>query len=119
MLQNPSRLDQRGLVIANREENRRRDVERLEAAGIRVWVTYPQTVRDGVELLGELAELGAPEERRRAVVAPAMAALARAEQERIEPRPIVTDRIGLAQVPEAFQALAKPDSQCKVVVYPG
>ena len=41
------------------------------------------------------------------------------EQERIEPRPIVTDRIGLAQVPEAFQALAKPDSQCKVVVYPG
>ena len=41
------------------------------------------------------------------------------EQERIEPRPIVTDRIGLDDVPEAFRALAKPDSQCKVVVYPG
>lgn len=40
------------------------------------------------------------------------------EQERIEPRPIVTDRIGLDDVPAAFQALAKPDSQCKVVVYP-
>jgi (R,R)-butanediol dehydrogenase/meso-butanediol dehydrogenase/diacetyl reductase len=41
------------------------------------------------------------------------------EQERIEPRPIVTDRIGLDEVPEAFRALAKPDSQCKVVAYPG
>jgi (R,R)-butanediol dehydrogenase/meso-butanediol dehydrogenase/diacetyl reductase len=41
------------------------------------------------------------------------------EQERIEPRPIVTDRIGLDEVPEAFEALAKPDSRCKVMVYPG
>ena len=40
------------------------------------------------------------------------------EQERIAPRPIVTDRIGLDDVPEAFRALAKPDSQCKVVVCP-
>ena len=38
---------------------------------------------------------------------------------RIEPQLIVTDRIGLDDVPAAFQALAKPDSQCKVVVYPG
>ena len=41
------------------------------------------------------------------------------EQERIEPLPIVTDRIALDDVPEAFRALAKPDSQCKVVAYPG
>ncbi len=41
------------------------------------------------------------------------------EQERIDPLPMVTDRIGLDDVPEAFRALAKPDSQCKVVVYPG
>ncbi len=41
------------------------------------------------------------------------------DQERIDPLPIVTDRIGLDEVPEAFEALAKPDSQCKVVVYPG
>jgi ABC-type Fe3+-hydroxamate transport system substrate-binding protein len=47
------------LVIANREENRRRDVERLEAAGVPVWVTYPRSVRDGVALLRELAALGA------------------------------------------------------------
>ncbi len=74
------------LVIANREENRRRDVERLEAAGIRVWTTYPRTVRDGVELLAALAGLGAPPARRSAVVDPAMAALTRAEQKRIEGR---------------------------------
>jgi (R,R)-butanediol dehydrogenase/meso-butanediol dehydrogenase/diacetyl reductase len=41
------------------------------------------------------------------------------EQERIDPHPIVTDRIGLDEVPAAFEALAKPDSQCKVMVYPG
>lgn len=32
------------LVLANQEENRRRDVERLRAAGIRVWVTRVDTV---------------------------------------------------------------------------
>ena len=41
------------------------------------------------------------------------------EQERIEPLPIVTDRIGLDDVPEAFEVLAKSRSQCKVIVYPG
>jgi ABC-type Fe3+-hydroxamate transport system substrate-binding protein len=77
------------LVIANREENRRRDVERLEAAGIQVWVTHPRTVREGAELLGALAGLGAPAERRRAVQEPIMAALKRAEQERFDTRPRV------------------------------
>jgi ABC-type Fe3+-hydroxamate transport system substrate-binding protein len=58
------------LVIANQEENKRVDVERLEAAGIPVWVTYPRTVSDGVELLGELAQLGASRESHGRVVAP-------------------------------------------------
>lgn len=74
------------LVIAGREENRRRDVEQLESAGIRVWVTSPRTVRDGVELLAELADLGASEERRRAVVDPAVAAVVRVEQRQFERR---------------------------------
>lgn len=39
------------LVIANQEENRRQDVERLEAAGIPVWVTFPRTVREAFNLL--------------------------------------------------------------------
>ena len=39
------------LVIANREENRERDVETLRSEGFEVWVTYPRTVADGVSLL--------------------------------------------------------------------
>jgi ABC-type Fe3+-hydroxamate transport system substrate-binding protein len=70
------------LVIANQEENRRRDVERLEAAGLRVWVTYPRTVSEGARLLAELAELGASPEAREAVVAPVFAALTAAERAR-------------------------------------
>ena len=67
------------LVIANQEENRKRVVERLEAAGLRVWVTYPRTVREGAELLAELAELGASAEARERVVAPVLRAVAEAE----------------------------------------
>ena len=37
------------LVIANQEENRRTHVEKLRAAGVRVWVTYPRTVREGAQ----------------------------------------------------------------------
>ena len=70
------------LVIANREENRRRDVEKLEAAGIPVWVTYPRTVREGAALLRELAELGAPRELLLAVVVPVEEAVREAERVR-------------------------------------
>ena len=39
------------LVIANQEENKRIDVERIASSGITVWLTYPRTVADGVALL--------------------------------------------------------------------
>jgi ABC-type Fe3+-hydroxamate transport system substrate-binding protein len=39
------------MVIANQEENRREDVEALQAAGIPVWVTFPRTVADAFNLL--------------------------------------------------------------------
>jgi ABC-type Fe3+-hydroxamate transport system substrate-binding protein len=70
------------LVIANQEENRRRDVEKLEAAGVSVWVTYPRSVRDGVALLRELAELGAASGAQTAQVDPIEAAVAAAEAAR-------------------------------------
>jgi ABC-type Fe3+-hydroxamate transport system substrate-binding protein len=37
------------LVIANAEENRRQDVERLRARGIKVFVTYPRNVSGALE----------------------------------------------------------------------
>jgi len=64
------------LVVANREENRRRDVEALASAGLPVWVTYPRTVREAVALLGEIADLGATAEARERVVGAAERAVA-------------------------------------------
>jgi ABC-type Fe3+-hydroxamate transport system substrate-binding protein len=45
------------LVIANQEENRKEDVEALQAAGIPVWVTFPKTVRDAMNLLWNIMYL--------------------------------------------------------------
>jgi ABC-type Fe3+-hydroxamate transport system substrate-binding protein len=42
------------IVIANYEENRKADVEMLRAAGIPVWVTFPRTVSDTINLLWNL-----------------------------------------------------------------
>jgi len=39
------------LVLANWEENTRKTVEALEAEGIRVWVTFPKTVRQALDML--------------------------------------------------------------------
>ena len=70
------------LVIANREENTRRTVEQIRAAGIPVWVTYPRTVADGAALLRELAELGAHRDALETVVEPVEQAVADAERTR-------------------------------------
>jgi len=70
------------LVIANREENKRQDVERLEAAGIPVWVTYPRTVADGVALLRELALAGGARRALAETVEPVERALAEAHATR-------------------------------------
>lgn len=39
------------LVFANQEENNKADVEALQEAGIMVWVTFPKTVQDALNLL--------------------------------------------------------------------
>lgn len=45
------------LVFAVTEENRRNDIEQLQAAGIPVYVFAPCSVRDGIDLLWRLAEI--------------------------------------------------------------
>jgi len=45
------------LIIANWEENTRAAVESLRAAGQAVWVTFPQTVRESIDVLWTLADL--------------------------------------------------------------
>jgi len=60
-------VDQRpDLVIANAEENRREDIERLRADGVAVFTTFPRTVASAVEsilklgsVVGRPAEAGA------------------------------------------------------------
>jgi len=64
------------LVLANHEENTRRTVAALEAAGLNVRVSYPRTVAEGVELLAELHGLGASPDAWATVVEPARQALA-------------------------------------------
>ena len=44
------------LVIANREENRREDVEALRAAGLKVVVTDPNSVEEALAMIVELGE---------------------------------------------------------------
>ncbi|MFI7205697.1 helical backbone metal receptor [Micromonospora aurantiaca (nom. illeg.)] len=51
------------LVLLNEEENRLSDAEALRAAGVPVRVTFPRTVPEALDQLGELVDaLGAPAE---------------------------------------------------------
>jgi ABC-type Fe3+-hydroxamate transport system substrate-binding protein len=45
------------LVIANIEENRAEDIEALERAGVPVFVTYPRSVAEGIEMMRQLAAI--------------------------------------------------------------
>ncbi|HEX7976883.1 MAG TPA: helical backbone metal receptor, partial [Anaerolineales bacterium] len=45
------------LVLANREENTRHSIEAIQTAGVPVWVSFPQTVRQSMDLLWALADL--------------------------------------------------------------
>jgi ABC-type Fe3+-hydroxamate transport system substrate-binding protein len=70
------------LVVANAEENRRIDVERLESAGVAVWVTAPLTVAGAVDELGDLAAAVGDLPRAAALDARLRAALAAAQRSR-------------------------------------
>lgn len=71
------------LVIANQEENTPRVVRKLAERGIDVWLTYPRTVRAGVDLLAAMATvLDVSAELRSRHVRPALEAVAAAEARR-------------------------------------
>ena len=45
------------LVMANQEENPKALVESLEAAGVKVWVTFPKTLRQALDVLWTIVGL--------------------------------------------------------------
>ena len=45
------------VVLANQEENTRQAVEALEAAGLKVWVTFPRSVDEAIQVLWALVRL--------------------------------------------------------------
>lgn len=74
------------LVLANKEENRRRDVETLEAGGVPVFVTYARSVREAIDeirLLGRICAATPPAE---ALAREVEAELARQTLRGAEPR---------------------------------
>jgi ABC-type Fe3+-hydroxamate transport system substrate-binding protein len=45
------------LVLMNREENRIEDAEKLKAAGLAVWATQPNTIREALDLLWTIMDV--------------------------------------------------------------
>ncbi len=45
------------LVIANQEENTKGDLEKLAQAGVRVFISFPRRVADGIAHIGRLAKI--------------------------------------------------------------
>lgn len=68
------------LVVANVEENRKADVEAMWAAGLKVLVTYPRTVKEGIQLIRDLGVLTGESQRARAIAESCEAALAEVKQ---------------------------------------
>jgi ABC-type Fe3+-hydroxamate transport system substrate-binding protein len=56
------------LVVANVEENSKEHVEQLREWGIPVFVTYPRTVREGIEMVRELGAATGTSERTEEIV---------------------------------------------------
>jgi len=76
------------LVLANKEENRRQDVDRLRDSGIAVFVSHPRTVDEGAELCLALGGMLGTAPRARALAAEIRRARAAARQRGL-PAPVV------------------------------
>lgn len=77
------------LVIANREENRRRDVERIASTGTAVWVTYARTVDEALREIGLLGRLLDREDAAGGIVHEVEAAREAARARAVPPSPLV------------------------------
>lgn len=82
------------LVIANQEENSRADIDKLENAGLKVYVSFPKRVADGLSHLGRLAKIFAFDRdlvagaRAKVAIAEAYRLLREAEARRATARPL-------------------------------
>jgi ABC-type Fe3+-hydroxamate transport system substrate-binding protein len=74
------------LVVANQEENRKKDIDELRAAGIEVLLSFPKTVEEGLVHTRRLAALF-PDVDAHAVLDGAMARHGRLSQSQIAPVP--------------------------------
>ncbi|WP_437597914.1 helical backbone metal receptor [Sorangium sp. So ce590] len=92
------------VVVANQEENSKRDIERLDAAGLRVLVSFPKRVADGVAHLARLARL-LGHSAMTAAAAPA------AVPERGEPDPSRPPAAAREQVAAAYRAHAAAEAR--------
>ncbi len=68
------------LVVANVEENRKADVEAMWTAGLSVLVTFPRTVREGIQLIRDLGVLTGKTDGAEAIAGRCEATLAEVEQ---------------------------------------
>ncbi len=51
------------LIIANREENHKKHIERLDALDIPLFLTYPRTVEQGIEMIMDIARMTGTEKK--------------------------------------------------------
>ena len=65
------------LVIANAEENRRHQIEKLERAGLKVFVTFPKSIDGCAKMIADVAALAGTE----ATAGPILAAIERARSD--------------------------------------
>jgi ABC-type Fe3+-hydroxamate transport system substrate-binding protein len=77
------------LVIANAEENRKHQVDKLKQAGINVFVTFPKTVDGCLNMIAKVAALTGTERAAQPILASIEKARADAAAGTIDPRPRV------------------------------
>jgi ABC-type Fe3+-hydroxamate transport system substrate-binding protein len=77
------------LVIANAEENRKHQIEKLEEAGLKVFVTFPRTVDGCMKMISDMAALSGTESAAQPILAAIEEARAKALAAAVSPPPRV------------------------------